>query len=83
MKIISGSCAGEMAFIPRIKLVLSEEFPFELHRVQFPVKFSFGMTINKSQGQSLGTVGLKICIIQCLDMGNFMWVCQEELIGGG
>ena len=34
MKIISGPCAGEMAFITRIKLISSEELPFELHRVQ-------------------------------------------------
>ena len=61
VKIISGPCAGEMAFIPRIKLISSEELPFELHRVQFPVRLAFGMTINKSQGQSLGTVGLDLC----------------------
>ena len=60
VKIISGPCAGEMAFIPRIKLISSEELPFELHRVQFPVRLTFGMTINKSQGQSLGTVGLDL-----------------------
>ena len=50
VKIISGPCAREMAFIPRIKLISSEELPFELHRVQFPVRLAFGMTINKSQG---------------------------------
>ena len=60
VKIISGPYAGEMAFIPRIKLISSEELPFELHRVQFPVRLAFGMTINKSQGQSLGTVGLDL-----------------------
>ena len=49
-----------MAFIPRIKLISSEELPFELHRVQFPVRLAFGITINKSQGQSLGTVGLDL-----------------------
>ena len=61
VKIINGSCAEEMTFIPRIKLISSEELPFELHRVQFPVRLAFGMTINKSQGQSLGTVGLELC----------------------
>ena len=60
VKIIIGPCAREMAFIPRIKLISSEELLFELHRVQFPVRLAFEMTINKSQGQSLGTVGLDL-----------------------
>ena len=60
VKIISEPYAGEMAFIPRIKLISSENLPFELHRVQFPVRLAFEMTINKSQGQSLGTVGLDL-----------------------
>ena len=46
VKIISGPCAGEIAFIPRIKLISSEGLPFELHRVQFLVRLAFGMTIN-------------------------------------
>ena len=60
VKITSGPCVGEMAFILRIKLISSEELPFELHRVQFQVRLAFEMTINKSQGQSLGTVGLDL-----------------------
>ena len=58
VKIISGPCAGQLAFIPRIKLISSQYLPFELHRVQFPVQLAFAMTTNKSQGQSLATVGL-------------------------
>ena len=56
----SEPCVGEMAFIPRINLISSEELLFELHKVQFPVRLAFGMTINKSQGQSLGTVELDL-----------------------
>jgi ATP-dependent DNA helicase PIF1 len=37
-----------------------DELPFELHHRQFPVQLEFAMTINKSQGQSLGTVGLDL-----------------------
>ena len=36
------------------------ELPFEFHRRQFPVRVAFAMTINKSQGQSLKTVGLDL-----------------------
>ena len=43
MKIISGPCAGEMAFIPRVKLNSPKELPFEFHRVQFPVRLAFGI----------------------------------------
>ena len=62
VKIISGQCAGQLAFIPRIKLISSKELLFELHRVQFLVRLAFAITINKSQGQSLGTVGLDLCM---------------------
>lgn len=33
-------------------------FPFVFKRIQFPLQICFAMTINKSQGQSLDTVGL-------------------------
>ena len=33
-------------------------FPFQLTRKQFPVRPSFGLTANKSQGQTLAKVGV-------------------------
>ncbi|KAL8103342.1 hypothetical protein AgCh_027783 [Apium graveolens] len=33
-------------------------WPFEFKRIQFPLQICYGMTINKSQGQSLDMVGL-------------------------
>ena len=77
-----GPCVGKLAFIPRIKLISSNDLSFELHCCQFPVQLAFlfiyyyyhfidlrlglwwlafVMTTNKSQGQSLGTVGLDLC----------------------
>lgn len=53
----NGSRSGDFAWIPRIDL-LSEPMPFILSRRQFPIRLAFGMTINKSQGQSLGRVGI-------------------------
>ena len=73
VKIISEPCAGEMVFIPRIKLISSEELPFELHRVQFLVRLAFGMIINKSQGQSLRTVEL--------DLLNLMFGYRQFYVG--
>jgi ATP-dependent DNA helicase PIF1 len=34
------------------------KLPFRFQRSQFPITVSFAMTINKSQGQSLSTVGI-------------------------
>ncbi|XP_008189471.1 ATP-dependent DNA helicase PIF1-like, partial [Acyrthosiphon pisum] len=46
--------------IPRIPLSSSgdDDLPFTMRRVQFPVRLSFAMTINKSQGQTFDRVGL-------------------------
>ena len=53
----NGSHSGDFAWIPRIDL-LSDPMPFILCRRQFPIRLAFGMTISKSQGQSLGRVGI-------------------------
>jgi ATP-dependent DNA helicase PIF1 len=57
--IISGSAQGEQVFIPRIPIIPTD-MPFEFKRLQFPIKHSFAMTINKSQGQTLKVVGLQL-----------------------
>ena len=59
VEILTGPKAGENAFIPRITISASEgALLFILFWRQFPVRLAFAMTINKSQGQSLGTVGI-------------------------
>lgn len=60
--ILTGSHAGQRAFIPRIALdtPASSGLPFTLRRRQFPFRDAFSMTINKSQGQSLRIVGLHL-----------------------
>jgi len=62
-EIISGDArfSGTIALIPRITLEPSaENLPIPLRRRQFPVRLAFAMTINKSQGQSVHTVGLNL-----------------------
>ena len=45
--------------IPRIIMLSSDDtLPFVLRRRQFPVRLCFAMTINKSQSQTYGRVGL-------------------------
>ncbi|XP_031259922.1 uncharacterized protein LOC116118087 [Pistacia vera] len=57
--IITGSNIGDIVTIPRIIMSDADmKWPFKLKRRQLPVTVSFCMTINKSQGQSLKTVGL-------------------------
>ncbi|KAL2951286.1 hypothetical protein AAZX31_19G039700, partial [Glycine max] len=57
--IISGTNIGDHVYIPRMSLLPSQSpWPFKLLRRQFPIMLSYAMTINKSQGQSLSSVGL-------------------------
>ncbi|KAE8189004.1 hypothetical protein CF336_g5924 [Tilletia laevis] len=61
--IISGSTnhVGRMVMIPRIThKTIEGMFPFTLERRQFPLRLCFAITINKSQGQSLGRIGIDV-----------------------
>ncbi|WVZ99087.1 hypothetical protein U9M48_044437, partial [Paspalum notatum var. saurae] len=58
-EILTGRHMGERVDIPRISLALrTTKLPFILQRRQFPIKISYAMTINKSQGQTLTAVGI-------------------------
>ncbi|KAL8488279.1 hypothetical protein ACS0TY_024523 [Phlomoides rotata] len=54
--IISGRNIGDKEFI--IRMVSNQTLPVMFKRRQFPIILSFAMIINKSQGQSLCTVGV-------------------------
>ncbi|XP_016178901.1 ATP-dependent DNA helicase PIF1-like [Arachis ipaensis] len=57
--IVSGSNVGDKVFITRMNMIPSDTvIPFKFQCRQFPISLSFAMTINKSQGQTLSTVGL-------------------------
>jgi ATP-dependent DNA helicase PIF1 len=56
---ITGTFIGTTTLIPRVKLIDdSQTFPFQLVRVQYPLRCCYAMTITKSQGQTLKNVGI-------------------------
>ncbi|CAN6372728.1 unnamed protein product [Urochloa humidicola] len=58
-QIITGKAKGSKAYIPRIITTSTDnKWPFKIKRRQFPVRLSYAMTINKSQGQTLSKVGV-------------------------
>ncbi|XP_059221065.1 uncharacterized protein LOC131995857 [Stomoxys calcitrans] len=66
--ILTGCGTGEDVLIPRIPLIPSD-LPFQFKRLQFPVKISFAMTINKSQGQTFNVAGLDLSV-ECFSHGQ-------------
>ncbi|XP_011883744.1 PREDICTED: ATP-dependent DNA helicase PIF1-like [Vollenhovia emeryi] len=58
-EVLTGPARGQTVFLPRINFLPNDsEIPFKLKRRQFPIRVSFAMTINKSQGQTLQKVGI-------------------------
>ena len=56
---ITRNSFGKKILLPGMNMTPSEaKWPFQLQRRQFPITISYCMTINKSQGPSLTSVGL-------------------------
>ncbi|XP_076052787.1 uncharacterized protein LOC143032201 [Oratosquilla oratoria] len=75
-KILGGSYRGEQVLIPRIVLE-SQDTPIHFKRKQFPVKLSYAMTINKSQGQTFERCGLLLDSVQCFAHGQLYVACSR------
>ena len=58
--VVTGPDRGQTIFVPRIPLESSADsgLGFSFRRLQFPVSVAFGMTINRSQGQTKKRVGV-------------------------
>ena len=60
-RMLEGEFNSQLRLIPRIKLTTTEnDLPYILTRRQYPIRLCFAMTVNKSQGQSLKTVGVDL-----------------------
>ena len=56
---LNGKAEGKKLIIPRINFLSKDtQFPFQMKRKQFPVRLSYAITANKSQGQTLKFVGI-------------------------
>jgi ATP-dependent DNA helicase PIF1 len=73
--IITGNHKGEDVLLPRIPIIPTDLI-FEFKRLQFPVKLSFAMSINKAQGQSLKVVGLNL-LTPCFSHGQLYVGCSR------
>jgi ATP-dependent DNA helicase PIF1 len=49
---------GKVLYIPRIYNTPPKNFSPTMTRIQFPIKLAFAITSNKSQGQSLESIGI-------------------------
>jgi ATP-dependent DNA helicase PIF1 len=58
--ILNGNRMGQKVAIPRVPITSPEDgtLPVVFERCQFPVKPAFAITINKSQRQTLQSVGV-------------------------
>ncbi|XP_067939745.1 uncharacterized protein [Watersipora subatra] len=65
---LTGAAMGEKVFIPRIPLIPTN-VSFQFKCIQFPVRLSFALTIYKSQGQTLKTVGIHL-LTPCFSHGR-------------
>lgn len=57
-KIPCGPHKGKVLYIPRIDNRPPKNYSPQISRLQFPIKLAFAMTSNKSQGQTLGQIGI-------------------------
>lgn len=73
--ILTGKAKGENVLIPRIPLIPTD-MPFEFKRLQFPVRLSFAISINKAQGQTFQVCGLNL-EEPCFSHGQLYVACSR------
>ncbi|CAB3233342.1 unnamed protein product [Arctia plantaginis] len=75
--VLTGPAVGQTVLIPRIPMI-PNDLPFNFKRIQFPVKLSFAVTINKSQGQTFKHVGIDLRQ-DCFSHGQLYVAFQDRV----
>ncbi|UYV66755.1 hypothetical protein LAZ67_4002774 [Cordylochernes scorpioides] len=79
--ILTGCFQNEEVFISRIPLIYDDKHsPLHFKRLQFPIRVTFAMSINKAQGQSLKIAGIDL-EQPCFSHGQLYVACSR--IGSG
>ncbi|UYV64917.1 hypothetical protein LAZ67_3002428 [Cordylochernes scorpioides] len=79
--ILTGCYQNEEVFIPRIPLIHDDKHsPLHFKRLQFPIRVSFAMSINKARGQSLKIAGIDL-EQPCFSHGQLYVACSR--VGSG
>jgi hypothetical protein len=91
-RILTGDHKGSVHLIPRIDLSsVDSKLPWTVTRRQYPITPCFAITVNKSQGQSLGVVGvdltispfshgqLNVCLSRCTDVDRLTVLLPEGI----
>lgn len=73
--ILTGKAKGEDVLIPRIPMIPTD-MPFEFKRLQYPLRLSFAMSINKAQGQTLQVCGVNL-EEPCFSHGQLYVACSR------
>lgn len=69
--IATGAYKGKKLLIPRLKFNSDENrCAFQFSRVQFPVRLAFGITANKSQGQTYSQIGIYLGVYRFFAHGQ-------------
>ncbi|KAK9679459.1 hypothetical protein QE152_g40026 [Popillia japonica] len=73
-----GQLSNKRVFIPRVDFTTNQtsNLPFTMRRRQFPVRLSYCLTINKSQGQSYDSVGIYLPNV-VFDHGQLYVACSR------
>ena len=84
LTVLTGPDRGHSIFVPRLPLESSADsgLGFSFRRLQFPVSVAFGMTINRSQGQTKKRVG--VCLTNPVFSHGQLYVAMSRVgtIGG-
>ncbi|UYV63035.1 hypothetical protein LAZ67_2002903 [Cordylochernes scorpioides] len=79
--ILTGCFQNEEVFIPRIPPIHDDKHsPLHFKRLQFPIRVSFAMSINKAQGQSLKIAGIDL-EQPCFSHGQLYVACSRVASG--